>query len=65
MAVGYYDWSCEPILGLMHKRTRLDIVPIPPTFRGMTCGVTEPIGPSPAGASLLRSTRQRANGHIA
>jgi len=41
MAAGYDEWSGEPARQAIQKRTRLDMVPIPQTFRGMTYGMTE------------------------
>jgi phage terminase large subunit-like protein len=41
MAAGYDEWSGEPARQAIQKRTRLDMVPIPQTFRGMSYGMTE------------------------
>jgi phage terminase large subunit-like protein len=41
MAAGYDEWSGEPVRQAIQKRTRLDMAPIPQTYRGMTYGMTE------------------------
>lgn len=53
MAAGYDEWSGEPARQAIQKRTRLDMVPIPQTFRGMSYGMTE----------LMALTKSRAWGH--
>ncbi|MFE0021919.1 terminase large subunit [Amycolatopsis sp. NPDC059021] len=41
MAAGYDEWSGEPVRQEIQKKTRLDLAPIPQTYRGLTFGMTE------------------------
>ncbi|WP_010316581.1 hypothetical protein [Saccharopolyspora spinosa] len=41
MAAGYDEWSGEPVRQEIVKKTRLDLAPIPQTYRGLTFGMTE------------------------
>lgn len=41
MAIGYDEWSSEPVRQELHKRTRVHMDPIAQTYRGMTYGMTE------------------------
>lgn len=41
MAAGYDEWSGEPVRQAIQKKTRLDLAPIPQTYRGLTYGMTE------------------------
>ncbi|OXM61378.1 hypothetical protein [Amycolatopsis vastitatis] len=41
MAAGYDEWSGEPVRQAIPKKTRLDLAPIPQTYRGLTYGMTE------------------------
>ncbi len=40
-AAGYDEWFGEPVRRAIQKKTRLDLAPIPQTYRGLTFGMTE------------------------